>query len=145
MDDKFINFCKVGNLNGIINNINKINIHTNNDAGFTWACYHGHKNIVEYLINIHKTRQSRNQNYIKINIHVFNETGFRWACLNGHKHIVKYLINLHKIQPIYAKINIHAQNESGFTWACADGHLHIVKYLLSCGCHLDNYKCIIIL
>jgi hypothetical protein len=116
MDDTFIGFCKIGNLNGIKN-----------------------------LINLHKIRQNRNLIYAKINIHADDEEGFRWACSDGHKHIVEYLIKLHKTEPFYAKINIHAHNELGFTWARKYGHKHLVKYLLSCGCYSNNYKCIIIL
>ena len=40
MDETFIDFCKTGNLNYIINhiNINKINIHAYNELGFKSAC-----------------------------------------------------------------------------------------------------------
>ena len=145
MYDKFIDFCTIGNLNGLINhiNMNTINIHANNEEGFIRACRYGHKHIVEYLINIHKTRQSRNPNYVKINIHANNELGFRWACYYEHTHIIKYLINLYKNNPTYAKINIHIDNY-GFKITCICRDKHIIKYLSSCGCYSDNYKCIIL-
>jgi hypothetical protein len=125
IDDKFISFCKAGNLIGIINhiNMNKINIHVNFneniDEGFIMTCENGQKNIVEYLINLHK-----------INIHNNNEEGFRWAWKYGHTHIVKY--------PIYTKINIHANNEAGVRFASNYKYKHIQKYLLSCGCHSND-------
>ena len=80
----------------------------------------------------------------KIDIHM-EDDGFRLACYYGHKHILKYLIKLHKIQPTYAKININVNNDSGFITACNYKHKYIIKYLLSCGCHSNNYKCIIVL
>jgi ankyrin repeat protein len=147
MVDIFIHFCIRGNLNGIIDLINKnnINIHTHNEYGFRSACENGHKHVVEYLINLYKIRPSRYPIYAKINIHANNEEGFRWACMNRHKHTIKYLINLHKINPIYDKINIHVDNEYGFKKACIHKHKYIIKYLLSCGSYSNNYKCIIIL
>ena len=138
MDHKFIDFCKAGNLNGIINLIdkNKINTHANNEEGFRWACERGHKHIVEYLINLYKN----NPIYTKINIHSENEGGFKMACMFGHLHIVKYLINLYKMNPNYAKIDIHMLTESGFNWVYYKGHKHIVKYLISLGCCSNIYK-----
>ena len=43
MKTKFIKFCENGNLDSIKQLINshEINIHTNNEYGFRWACYYG--------------------------------------------------------------------------------------------------------
>ena len=80
MSNNFIDFCIEGNLNGMIEhmNTNKINIHANDEEGFRLACRNGHLHIVEYLINLHKIRQSRDPYYSKINIHANNEEGFKW-------------------------------------------------------------------
>ena len=90
MDDNFIDFCKTGNLNGIINyiNMNKINIYSNND-GFIWACAYGHKHIIEYLINLHKIQPT----YANINIHVNDNEDFIKACSYGYTYIIKYLLS----------------------------------------------------
>ena len=143
MYDKFIDFCKIGNLNGIKEHIimNKINIHSNNEEGFRWACTNGHLHIIKYLISLYKI----NQNYTKINIHADIEYGFRLALWNGHKHIIKYLINLYKNDPIYAKININANDEYLFIITCYYKQNNFIKYLLSCGFYSKNNKCIIIL
>ena len=138
METKFIRFCENGDLDSIKQLINshEINIHADDEEGFMWACYNGHKHIVEYLINLYKN----DKNYTIINIHTNDESGFRWACYNGHKHIVEYLINLYKNDNKYAIINIHANNEYGFRWACNKGHTHIVEYLLSVGCYMHDYN-----
>ena len=90
MDYAMTIFLRFGALNSIINyiNMNKINIHVDNEEGFRSACCYGHKHIVEYLINLHKQPP-----YSKINIHACNEYGIRLAHLNGYKHIIKYLLS----------------------------------------------------
>ena len=92
MDETFVDFCKAGNLIGIINLIdkNKINIHKNDEEGFILACFNGYLHIVEYLTNLYKI----NTDYKIINIHSRDEEGFRWACMRGYLHIVKYLLSI---------------------------------------------------
>ena len=86
MNETFFNFCKIGNLNGIIEhiNMNKINIHANDEEGFIMACVNKYEHIVKYLIKLHKIRQSRDSTYSKINIHINN---------NRHKPSIEYFIN----------------------------------------------------
>ena len=59
-----------------------IDVHAENEEGFRWACYKGHLNIVQYLL----------ENNFNIDVHAYNENGFIWACKNGYSAVVKYIL-----------------------------------------------------
>ncbi len=123
MDELFNEYCK----NGELDNIKKISlINCDLENGFRTACYNGHYDIVQYLVNLYKTGK-----YKPIYIHTFAEYGFAWACLKGHYDIVQYLVELHKQDTTYEPINIQVYNEEGFRWAYDNGHYNIVKYLMT--------------
>ena len=56
-------------------------------TAFMWACYNGHKDVVQLLLNhADKTIELNATNNIGI-------TSFMYACANGHKDVVKLLLN----------------------------------------------------
>jgi predicted membrane protein len=79
--------------------------------------------------------------------------GFKLAYLDEHKNIVKYLIGLYKIQhnrnknfdTIYIYVRVCDDDDQNILNGHANMNKHLIKYLLSCGCHSNNYTCIIIL
>ena len=64
LNDEFIDACRDGNLNIVKYLLTSaeltehVDIHAENDSGFSWACDRGHLEVVKYLIidmNIEKT------------------------------------------------------------------------------------------
>ena len=81
---QFYEACRIGGLTSVkhlINNFN-INVHAENEKGFRLACWKGHLNVVQYLL----------ENNFNIDVHANNEDGFRWACKYGYSNVVKYLL-----------------------------------------------------
>ena len=97
----------------------------NGQCGYTAlmvACYEGHKDIVELLLNYSKRS-------IDLNAKDDNgATAFSIACHSGHIGIVQLFLN-HSHQ----SINLNEKDDAGFTglmWACFRGHKDAVELLL---------------
>ncbi len=85
-------------------------VHYHGDAVFEWAAYHGHLDIVQYLV------------LVGANI---TNWALCHAAEGGHLDIVKYLVSL--------GADIHADDNAALRWACLRNHLDIVQYLISMG------------
>ena len=73
-------------ITNLLNNYN-IDVHSDNEYGFRVACYYGHLNVVQYLL----------ENNFNIDVHANDDEGFRWACWQGHLNVIKYLITKTKM------------------------------------------------
>ena len=56
-------------------NLERVDIHADNECAFRWACYNGHIEIVRLLLSDEVTNK-----FGKIDIHANNEYAFHWAC-----------------------------------------------------------------
>ena len=59
-----------------------VNIHVNNEDSLKLASYHGHLEVVKYLVEN------------GANMHINDDEPLRWAIANGHSDVVKYLSGL---------------------------------------------------
>ena len=75
----------------------------------TYASYHGHLDVVKYLIEH------------GVDVHLGEDSALMYAILQGHLEIVKYLVE--------SGADIHAQANYAFTAAAEKGHLEILNYL----------------
>ena len=115
MEIQFIHACEKGDLElaqQLFYN-NNINISTNNEEAFRYACYHGHLQVAQGLL------------YVKpnINISADNEQTFRDVCYFGHLQVAQWLLS---VKP---DINISAKDDYAFHWACYYGHLQVAQWL----------------
>ena len=98
-------------------------------TGFMWACYNGHKDVVQLLLD-HSEK-------IELNARSNNgNTAFTCACLNGHKDVVKLLLDN------FERIDLNAINNSGRTAlmaACQSGQKDVVKLILDHSERIDLY------
>lgn len=99
-------------------NIN-INIVSDNDKPFRYACENGHINIAKWLYNITLKK--------KVNIHANNEYAFVIACINNHKELVEWLYDTTKRD--LCDININFIHDIILYRCCERGHLGILKWL----------------
>ena len=88
--------------------IQKANVHADNDCAVRLASQYGHCKVVTYLCEIQKA-----------DVHANNDLAVRLASSNGHLEVVKYLCEIQKA-------NVHANNDCAF-----NGHhnMDIVKLL----------------
>jgi hypothetical protein len=100
----------------------KLNIHEDDDYGFSYACANGHINTVKLLFQIAEELKS------PIDIHVFDDWTFSYTCGNGHIEIVRYLYE--KSIELNVPIYVNTDNDTPFILACENGQLSIVKWLL---------------
>ena len=85
---------------------------------FMEACYHGHKDVVQLLLDY------PNGN-IDFNARTdYTHTAFMLACGNGHTEVVKILWKHPKID-VYLKCGF---GNTGFMMACEEGHKDVVKF-----------------
>lgn len=97
--------------------INKFDVHANNENIFTELCKADSLNSIKYLI--------KNEDKLgKFNIHANNDMALKISSKRGNIDIVKYLISLDK------EFNI---NEKLLGDVCKRGHFKIFKFLLTLG------------
>ncbi|ARC91065.1 formyl transferase [Vibrio coralliilyticus] len=61
--DALLNYCKVGSIDGVLNTVNRFNTNEKDVNGWSpiiVAAYHGHINIVEYLVSVGADINDRN-------------------------------------------------------------------------------------
>ena len=97
-------------------------IEQNGGTAFMAACYNGHKDVVQLLLNLpDKT--------IELNARTNNgTTAFMAACHNAHKDVVQLLLNYPD-----KTIDLNARKDDGttaFMLACNNGHTDIVQLFL---------------
>ena len=87
-----------------------------------WACYLGHKDVVQLLLDNSERNidlNARNQ---------FGETALMYACENGNKDVVQLLLDNSE-----RNIDLNARNDFGrtaFILACIFGRKDVVKLLV---------------
>ena len=84
-----------------------------------WACYKGHKVVVQLLLDHSKRIELNSRNK-------FGKTAFTLACKNGHKSVVKMLLDHTE-----RNIDLNARCNSGMTalmYACSHGHKDVVQW-----------------
>ena len=93
------------------------------------ACYHGHKDVVQLLLD----NSERNIDFNARNDR--GSTALMWACFNGQKDDVQLLLDNSE-----KKIDLNARNNGGWTalmHARQEGHNDVVQLLLA---HFDNIR-----
>ena len=122
--------CSSGTRDYSETEINRVDIHAENERAFRWACKNGHLNVAKWLLALGTMDEQRS-----INIHADDECAFKWYCENGHLIVAKWLLELGTTccHPTclsgticsldgQSGINIHADNEYAFKSACANGY-----------------------
>ena len=95
---------------------------------FMIACLHGHKNVVQLLLD---------QKNIDLNTKTNRGyTAFMWACENGHTSVVKLLLN-HSESNIDLNATTNYFRFTAFILACKYGREDVVKLLLD---HSDRIE-----
>ena len=91
---QFYKACENGDNIMYLLNSYDIDVHADNEKGFRFACWKGHLNVVQYLL----------ENNFNIDVHADNEYGFKWACYFGHLNVVQYLLRKTKMTNEMLKI-----------------------------------------
>ncbi len=85
------------------------NVRCYDDITIRTAAYHGHLDIVQYLVSM------------GADIHSCDDYALRISAYKGHFTIVQYLVSL--------GADIHAHDDYAIRWATENGHLEIAQYI----------------
>jgi len=121
LEREFIHLCESGKLNKARKFL-KINVITDSQNAFWWACFEGNLKLAKCLLKLNPTKWLWWKKRI-IDISADNESAFRWVCKEGHLELAKWL---YYVKPT---IDISAANEFAFRYACVNDQLEVAKWL----------------
>ena len=117
MEKLFIKACSqsLSNVQNIYFANPTIDISTQNERAFRFACWVGRLDVAQWLFLVKPT----------IDVSAYNEQAFRYACGGGHLSVAQWLF---AVKPT---IDISAQYEQAFRCACNRGHLSVAQWLFT--------------
>ena len=117
----FYKACKHGKIEVIKLLTPYIDPRANDNLAIQIASFHGHLEVVKYLLTLCTTKD------IKVDPTAMDNFAIRWASSNGHLEVVKYLVTLRTAKDM--KVDPTADNNFAIRLASQKGHLEVVKYL----------------
>ena len=129
----FLEACRKGQLDQakrIAQENPDLEIHTNEDEAFRWACSKGHLEVAQWLVDYATSIES------PVDIHTYSDEAFRWACENGHLDVARWLVDY--ATSIESPIDIHATKDSAFSWACKNGYLDVARWLVDYATSIES-------
>lgn len=120
METQFLNLCRTGDLNTLIDKFNNNNfINIAYDNAFVTACHNGNLLVAQWLF-----KYIDPNTIIDINIYIDINRVFSYTCVNGHLHVAQWLL---EIKP---SIVNSIWYDNAFRYACGNGHLLLAQFLV---------------